>query len=393
MIMNDVHLFSVDDAVKFGVNKAILLHNLKFWILKNKANQKHLYNGYYWTYNSTSAFEEIFPYMSSKSIGRWLRELEDDGIIKSANLNENPYDRTKWYTVPELFLDKMGTCIAQNEQCTLPKMSNVPITDINTDVNILSAHCSNQENDLSSRELGNLYQNMKIQYDLGYEKLKARKSVFGTLDNYLDWQKFFLYVEAKYSWVWSAKSFITPVELAELKKHGFDSKNCDWIMANIKKELNHQSSLFTLILKAVKPDFIGLATLIFPDETLGISDVYVQKVAEAYTRLRGVRLDRKTIMDWWEAFKVINLDGRGYNGVNDVYRHFLNWCKNQKPPKIAIEDEIKHSQIEAHEKRKTRELEERRLKQERINKLRGESASTSTRPRGVDTGGDIDGEK
>jgi len=39
------HHFEVEDAEKFGVNAAIILSNIKFWISKNRANEKHQHEG------------------------------------------------------------------------------------------------------------------------------------------------------------------------------------------------------------------------------------------------------------------------------------------------------------------------------------------------------------
>ena len=102
------HHFAIDDAIKFGINKAILLYNFKFWLEHNKArkiNIKKHTNGksYYWTYNSGEAFALLFPYMNSKSISRQLLEMERDGLIFSNTFNKNNYDRTKWYTIPNLY--------------------------------------------------------------------------------------------------------------------------------------------------------------------------------------------------------------------------------------------------------------------------------------------------
>jgi len=102
------HHFAIDDAIRFGVYKAILLYNLRFWLEHNKArgiNIKKHTDGkkYYWTYNSGEAFEKLFPYMNSRSIRRWLLEMENDGLIISNNFNKTEYDRTKWYTIPSLY--------------------------------------------------------------------------------------------------------------------------------------------------------------------------------------------------------------------------------------------------------------------------------------------------
>lgn len=101
-----LHSFDTDEAIKHGVDKAIILSNIRFWLEKNKANQKHLHDDYCWTYNSSKAFAELFPYFSSSKIQRLLKELENDGIILTGNYNKSAYDRTKWFSMPEFCINK-----------------------------------------------------------------------------------------------------------------------------------------------------------------------------------------------------------------------------------------------------------------------------------------------
>lgn len=96
-----VHLFNVEEAKKYGVEKAVIIYNLRFWLEKNKANGSNEHDGYYWTYNSAEAFSDLFPYFTQSKIGRMLRQLEDDGVIISGCYNNKGYDRTKWYSMPE----------------------------------------------------------------------------------------------------------------------------------------------------------------------------------------------------------------------------------------------------------------------------------------------------
>jgi len=92
------HSFNIYLAQEIGVSKAILLKHIDYWICKNEANKKNLYDGKYWTYNSARAFSKMFPYWTSKSLGRWLIELEKDGWLISGNYNKRKDDKTKWYT-------------------------------------------------------------------------------------------------------------------------------------------------------------------------------------------------------------------------------------------------------------------------------------------------------
>jgi hypothetical protein len=125
-----MHFFEVEEAIKYGVESAILLSNIRFWLTKNKANQSHSHDGYYWTYNSAAAFVELFPYMTKQSIARYLKNLCDAGVLKSGNYNEIKYDRKLWYTIPAEFAVKspeaLNLAISQNETCTSQNESSTP---------------------------------------------------------------------------------------------------------------------------------------------------------------------------------------------------------------------------------------------------------------------------
>lgn len=126
------HVFNIEDANKHGVDAAIILHNLKFWLDHNKANRTHINDGYVWTYNSARAFAELFPYWSSNKIQKTLRKLESDGVIITGNYNKAKYDKTKWYSLPEFFVGSKSDPSAKRLNGLSQKAE--PIPDINTDV-------------------------------------------------------------------------------------------------------------------------------------------------------------------------------------------------------------------------------------------------------------------
>lgn len=117
------HHFNVEEAKKYGIEAAILIYNIRFWILKNKANKTNFINGKYWTFNSAKAFSELFPYMSSQKIARELRKLEYLGLIESDVLSENKYDKTKWYTLKNDLLSNEKSNV-QNENIDYSKLNN-----------------------------------------------------------------------------------------------------------------------------------------------------------------------------------------------------------------------------------------------------------------------------
>lgn len=130
------HLFDVDIAVEFGINAAILLENIGYWIKQNEANQTNFHNGKYWTFNSRRAYQELFPYMSKRQIETAFEKLITNGLIETGNYNVLAYDRTLWYA-----LTRKGKSILHFGEMDFTKRANAlsqnvsPIPNINTNIN------------------------------------------------------------------------------------------------------------------------------------------------------------------------------------------------------------------------------------------------------------------
>ena len=128
-----IYQFDSDIAEQYGVEEAIMIANLMYWIRKNEANGKHFHDGRYWTYNSIEAFVTLFPFWSKKQIRRILQSLVDKEVIVLGNYNSSTYDRTTWYA--------FGNSMLLNGKIHLPKWENgsaqmgKPIPDIeNTNI-------------------------------------------------------------------------------------------------------------------------------------------------------------------------------------------------------------------------------------------------------------------
>lgn len=130
------HIFDIEIAQRYGVNAAILLENIGYWIKRNEANDINFFDGTYWTFNSRRAYKQLFPYMSERQIDTAFRKLIDDGVLKTGNYNKLAYDRTLWYA-----LTQKGESILHFDGMDNVKMSdgnahNVePIPDINSGIN------------------------------------------------------------------------------------------------------------------------------------------------------------------------------------------------------------------------------------------------------------------
>lgn len=91
------HKFDVEDAVKYGVNKAILLEHLRFHQQANQGNSDLTFDGKPYAFIKPETIEKMYPYFSYDSIRRWLRELEEDGIIVSIKPKAKIGNHLKYY--------------------------------------------------------------------------------------------------------------------------------------------------------------------------------------------------------------------------------------------------------------------------------------------------------
>lgn len=119
-----MHSFSVEVAKEVGVNAAILLQGIKWWCDKNRANDKHFHDGLYWTYNSTRAWTELYPYLSKSAINTAIKKLEDMGYILTGNYNKSSYDRTKWFAITDEGLRLYGESIYRKSEMDSSEIGN-----------------------------------------------------------------------------------------------------------------------------------------------------------------------------------------------------------------------------------------------------------------------------
>ena len=86
-------------AAEIGVNEAIILAQLHYWIEKNKENHVNFRDGRTWVFQTYKEWREQFPFWGKNTIIRAFERLEKCGLIISANYNKHRYDQTKWYTI------------------------------------------------------------------------------------------------------------------------------------------------------------------------------------------------------------------------------------------------------------------------------------------------------
>jgi len=111
-----------DVAAKYGTDAAIFLHNVVYWVLKNKAEGRHLHQGRYWTYASRKGLAEMYPIWSESQIKRMIAKLRDQGALLLGDFNEDRRLRTSWYSPSDEIMALYGEdCIGRNRPAHCPE--------------------------------------------------------------------------------------------------------------------------------------------------------------------------------------------------------------------------------------------------------------------------------
>ncbi|PWM78640.1 MAG: hypothetical protein DBY32_03945 [Phascolarctobacterium sp.] len=95
-------------AEQYGIEEAILLNYIAFWVQKNAANEQNYHDGRYWTYNSLKALSKLFPYMNERKIRYALDKLKNAGLILSGNFGTDLRNRTLWYSLTDEAIEMLN---------------------------------------------------------------------------------------------------------------------------------------------------------------------------------------------------------------------------------------------------------------------------------------------
>lgn len=112
-------------AQRYGLDEAVLLHSIVYWVLKNQAEGRHFHQGRYWTYASRKGLAAMYPLWSESQIKRMLTKLRESGALLVGDFNEDRRLRTSWYAPSDAVLALYGEeSIVQNRPMHCPKSTS-----------------------------------------------------------------------------------------------------------------------------------------------------------------------------------------------------------------------------------------------------------------------------
>ena len=114
---NREHSFDAELASLVGIEKAILLKNIDYWVGENerrKIDSSFAY-GKWWTFESLTSLAKKYPYMKRGNLSRWFKELKESKwiIMYSTTDGANMYRPGPVFTSWDLCQDWKG--VFQNE--------------------------------------------------------------------------------------------------------------------------------------------------------------------------------------------------------------------------------------------------------------------------------------
>jgi hypothetical protein len=88
-------------AVKLGLGEAIVLQQVHYWLQNAREMQRegNHFEGRWWIYNTYEEWQRTFPFWSERTIQRTILNLEEQGLLLSAQPQKHRLDRRKWYSI------------------------------------------------------------------------------------------------------------------------------------------------------------------------------------------------------------------------------------------------------------------------------------------------------
>lgn len=107
-------------ASEIGLNEAIVLQQMHYWLKKSN----HNYDGRRWIYNSFPEWQKHFPFWSVMTIKRAVYSLEKQNLLYVGNYNKAKFDKTKWYSINYEKLEGMKRPSHQNDTTNVSKRND-----------------------------------------------------------------------------------------------------------------------------------------------------------------------------------------------------------------------------------------------------------------------------
>lgn len=186
----DEHPILVDKelASVIGLNEAVVLQQLNYWLHSKSAKQ---INGRLWIYNTYDNWrKDNFPFWSERTIRRAFDSCEKKGLILTGNFNKAGFDKTKWYSIDiENLNELMDSACGQNDQTERTKCPNGSGQDGHTNTIYYTDTTSNTNKHSASHSNALSVSQLEKEFETVWSKYPNKKGKKQAFNHYKAWRK------------------------------------------------------------------------------------------------------------------------------------------------------------------------------------------------------------
>ena len=147
-------------AVEIGLNEAIFLQQVQYWISREAGIYAH---GHRWIYNTVRQWQEQFPFWSESTIKRTISSLEKQQVLFSATVGD-AFNKTKAYTINYDRIEEIGQRIAHEEM-------RASIEDTDRRVTFSASAASYFDEESFADDEGNIQEGQNVKVDEPIEEV------------------------------------------------------------------------------------------------------------------------------------------------------------------------------------------------------------------------------
>ena len=166
-----------------GLNQALVLQQVHYWLELNKENKRNFHEERYWTYNTIEEWQEEFPFWSKETVKRAFSKLRELGFILVDNFNLRQMDRTLWYSID---YDRLKNYIRSNspdDKDDIDPMQKVnmtpPLPEITSETTTEIFNPSVNQEKETDRKIDNNYN-----FEKEYEEIVKRCELYAIDESY-----------------------------------------------------------------------------------------------------------------------------------------------------------------------------------------------------------------
>ena len=151
------HNFNITLAKKYGIEAAILIEHIYWWVHKNECEEVEgmEHDGRWWCRSTAKGFAKYIPYMKPDKIWRTLRKLEGS-VLMVGNFNRQALNQTLWYTFTDKFIKELTSLDYDFENFKNANLKNKKSNNsiINNPIkeNIIKEDIKKEDNKLSPKK-------------------------------------------------------------------------------------------------------------------------------------------------------------------------------------------------------------------------------------------------